>query len=105
MRVPHHFAAVADRLLGDVDVEQGRMLHAPGLKVRGRFFAFTTKEELVVKLPAARVNELIAGGAGRPCDPRKGRPMREWVRLTPADETACATYMVEARHFVATKSR
>jgi hypothetical protein len=33
---------------------------------------------IIVKRPAARVEELIAGGAGRPCDPRTG----------PTDETA-----------------
>lgn len=103
--VPSQFAEVADRLLGDAGVERGRKLHAPALKVRGRFFAFTTKGELVVKLPAARVYELIARGAGRPCDPGKGRPMREWVRLTPADEKACAAYIVEARNFVAAQAR
>jgi hypothetical protein len=100
MSVGSQFAKVAERLLGDDGVEQGRMLRADGLKTAGRFFAFTTKEDLVVKLPAARVDELIASGAGRPCDPRKGRPMRDWVRPTPADEAACAAYVIEARNFV-----
>ena len=70
--------------------------------LRGRkFFAFTTRGQLVVKLPAERVTELIASGEGRVFDAGKGRPMREWVGLTPADETACAEYMREARRFVA----
>jgi hypothetical protein len=97
----HAFDRIGRQLLdqhpGD---ERGRMLHAVGLKTAGRFYAFTARGELVVKLPAARVNELIATGVGRPCDPSKGRPMRQWVRLTPADETACAAYVVEARNFV-----
>ncbi len=94
------FALIAERLLGDDGVEQGRMLRATGLKTAGKFFAFATKGELVVKLPAPRVVELIASGAGRPCDPRKGRPMREWVRLTPAGKTTSAAYVIEARNFV-----
>ncbi len=105
MSVDSHFANVSERLLSDDGgVEQGRMLHSAGLKTAGKFFAFTTKGELVVKLPAARVDELISGGAGRPCNPGKKRPMREWVRLTPADERACAAYVVEARNFVAAET-
>jgi hypothetical protein len=105
---PMHLERVFDRISrqqldrhpGD---ELGRMLHAVGLKAAGRFYAFTTRGELVVKLPAARVNELIATGVGRPCDPGKGRPMRQWVRLTPADEMACTAYVVEARNFVTSR--
>ena len=71
------------------------------LRPGSKFFAFTTRGQLVVKLPAERVTELIASGEGRVFDAGKGRPMREWVGLTPADETACAAYMREARKFVA----
>ncbi|MFI9103040.1 hypothetical protein ACIGXA_21205 [Streptomyces fildesensis] len=85
--------------------ELGRMLQSPGLKAAGRFYAFTTRHDLVVKLPAARVTELIAGGAGRACDPRGGHPMRQWVRLTPADEHACVAYLQEARDFVTGEER
>ncbi|MGW6144547.1 hypothetical protein [Streptomyces sp. NPDC055140] len=53
----------------------------------------------MVKLPAARVAELIEVGAGRPCAPRPGRPMRQWVRLTPADAELCLAYLTEAREF------
>jgi hypothetical protein len=81
--------------------ERGSMLHSPGLKTAGRFYAFVTGDDLVVKLAAARVAELIATGVGRACEPRPGRPMRQWVRLTPAGEQACAAYLVEAREFVA----
>ena len=55
----------------------------------------------MVKLPAERVTELIASGKGHAFDAGKGRPMKEWVGLSPADETACAAYMREARKFVA----
>ncbi|MEU4704561.1 hypothetical protein [Nonomuraea dietziae] len=83
--------------------EQGSMLHSPGLKAGGRFYAFATRDDLVVKLPASRVAELIAAGVGRVCDPRGGRPMREWVRLTPTDEHTCVAFLEEARDFVMTR--
>lgn len=81
--------------------EMGRMLHSPGLKTAGMFYAFAAGDDLVVKLPAARVTALIATGVGRPCEPRPGRPMRQWVRLAPVGEGICTAYLVEAREFVA----
>jgi hypothetical protein len=94
------FDRAAKRLRG---VERGRMLSATGLRdpAAGKFFAFVTRGQLVVKLPADRVTELIASGEGSVFDAGKGRPMKEWVGLSPADETACAAYMREARKFVA----
>ena len=93
------FDRAAKRLRG---VERGRMLSATGLRdpAVGKFFAFVTRGQVVVKLPADRVTELIASGEGSVFDAGKGRPMREWVGLTPADETACAAYIREARKFV-----
>lgn len=90
--------AVLERYPGD---EAGRMLHAPGLKTAGRFYAFATGDNLVVKLPATRVTELIAAGEGRVCEPRPGRPMRQWVCLTPSGHDAVIGHLVEARAFVA----
>lgn len=98
------FAEVAEDLLGrDATVERGRMLHAPSLRTAGRCFAFAATADLVVKLPAMRVAELIASGAGRPCEIRRGAPMREWVRLSPTDPRACASYISEARDFAKQK--
>jgi hypothetical protein len=39
--------------------------------------------QLVVKLPAARVRELIAAGAGDHFDANKGTPMTEWLSVDP----------------------
>ena len=94
------FDGAAKRLRG---VERGKMLSATGLRdpKAGKFFAFTTRGMLVVKLPAERVAELISSGEGHVFDAGKGKPMKEWVGLTPADEAASAEYMREARKFVA----
>jgi hypothetical protein len=95
------FEAAALQLLRRADVERGPILHSDGLKTGGKFFAFVAKGDLVVKLPAERVKELIARDEGGVFDAGKGRPMREWVRLRPATTEACAAHMDEAREFVA----
>ena len=80
--------------------EHGRMLHAPGLRTGGSFYAFATATDLVVKLPADRVRELVESGRGEPCSPRPGRPMREWVCIPAPAEDACLDLLLEARTFV-----
>ncbi len=106
MTLDRRFTTVSANLVAqDPAVERGRMLRAPGLKICGKFFAFATKDDLVVKLPVARVNEPLDSGAGRPCEIRKGSPMREWVRVTPIDDGACGAYVEEARDFVARQPR
>jgi hypothetical protein len=98
------FERAADRLEG---VERGRMLASSGLKdpAAGKFFGFVARGGLVVKLPAERVEELIASGEGSAFDAGKGRPMKEWVRLQPADEQACLRYLTEAREFVVAQAK
>jgi hypothetical protein len=58
------------------------------------------KEELVVKLPRARVEELVAEGAGVPFDPEHGRLMREWIAVSPSDRSQWIRLAEEARAFV-----
>jgi hypothetical protein len=96
------FDRVSERLVAeDPGLDRGRMFSSVGLRTEnGKFCAFARRDELVVKLPAERVAELIAGGEGAIFDAGKGRPMKEWVRLQPRDETACMAYVLEARSFV-----
>jgi hypothetical protein len=93
------FAEVAERLLSaDANVERGRMFGSVALKRGGKVFALCSRGEVVVKLPAERVDELIDAG-GRRFDPGHGRLMREWVSVKPSDATECETLLVEARTF------
>jgi TfoX/Sxy family transcriptional regulator of competence genes len=78
----------ADRQLAPVarDFEAARasgrrMFGANGLKVRGKLFALFTQGTLVVKLPRARVEELVAAKVGKPFDPGHGRLMKEWLAV------------------------
>jgi len=104
MSVQQLFDEVSTRLLhDDPGVERARMFNSLGLRTGGRFFAAVSRDRLLVKLPAPRVAELVATGAGEPFH-SGGRLMREWVLLDPADGTACGAYVTEARGFVGGRS-
>ncbi len=73
------FAPVVDAFAGKRDVTRGMMMASYGLKVGGKIFAMFGKGRFVVKLPKARVDALVASGAGAPFEPMPGRAMKEWV--------------------------
>jgi hypothetical protein len=85
-----HFAAILEALSsqGGVTLGSGRRgFGSDALCVHGRIFAIPRPGGLVLKLPRARVAELIASGEGTPFDAGKGKPMKEWVVLErPAQE-------------------
>ena len=74
------------------------------LKVGGKIFAMLVRGRLVVKLPRARVDELVAAGEGTRFDPRGGRPMTEWLVLDPASKLGWLPLAAEAMQFVAPKA-
>lgn len=69
------------------------------LKIRGKLFAMPVRGSLVVKLPKARVAELVASGVGVPFDANKGRPMKEWIAIA-EDEDGWLGFAEEAYAFV-----
>jgi TfoX/Sxy family transcriptional regulator of competence genes len=97
------FATLVSALSGKRGVSLGsgkRGFGSGSLQVNGRIFAMVKGRELVLKLPARRVAELVASRDGRPFDAGKGRPMKEWVALPP-DSSRWRTLAEEARAFVA----
>jgi len=93
-------AEFADRE-GVVLPGSGTGFGSQALKVGRSIFAMEYAGSLVVKLPAARVRELIAAGTGAAFDGGKGKPMKEWLMVVdPADWSALAG---EAHTFVGSR--
>jgi len=78
----------------------GRGFGADALRVSGAIFAMLSRGRLVVKLPRARVAELIEAGTGLPFDAGKGRPMKEWVAARDADDGTWLSLAEEALAYV-----
>jgi hypothetical protein len=76
------FERLATRFLADPTVTQGTGFgSSPGLRIGGKIFAMLVKGDLVVKLPKARVDQLVAAGTGGRFDPGHGRLMKEWATV------------------------
>ena len=56
------------------------MFSADGLRVGEKYFTFTTRGLLAMKLPKPRVDDLINAGIGEPFGPGM-RVMKEWVAI------------------------
>jgi hypothetical protein len=95
------FWKLADTLLADPAVTRSTMMGYPCLRANGHFFACVerTTGHLVVKLPAERVDDLVASGQGISFAPN-GRVFREWVGLPIPEEDEWIAFLDEARTFV-----
>lgn len=95
------FWSAAAAVMGEPGVERSTMMGYPCIRVERKFFATFDRGsgDLVVKLPADRVNQLIAGDTGRAFAPA-GRRFREWVALPVSSEQQWPAYLDEALAFV-----
>ena len=69
------------------------------LRFHGKIFAMLVRGRLVVKLPAGRVDALVAAGDGVHFDANKGTPMREWLSLDPDSARPWLPLATEALDF------
>lgn len=69
------------------------------LRVENQFVGMPANEQLWVKLPEDRVNQLIDDGVGEVCMPN-GRRFREWVGIPDADEALWLALLTESIDFV-----
>jgi hypothetical protein len=90
---------IVDELHTERGVSTGRMFSAEGLRLGDKYFAMLCRGELVVKLPAPRVDELEAGGVGRRFEPGPGRRMREWLTVPVARRRRWRPLATEALDF------
>jgi hypothetical protein len=97
------YETVAQAVEHDPPSERDRGFGAGALKINGKIFAMLVDENLVVKLPRGRVEELVDAGEGAPFDPGHGRVMREWVTVPPAAGLQWIPLSEEARAFVASR--
>jgi hypothetical protein len=94
------FARVVAAFATDPEVSfGGKGFGSTGLKRRGKIFAMLASGgELVVKLPAPRVDELVAAGEGKYFAPRPGRHMKQWLVASPSNRRWLALAREAHRH-------
>jgi hypothetical protein len=69
------------------------------LRFQNRIFVMLVRGQLVLKLPAERVDMLVAASDGVRFDANKGRPMREWISLDPGSGQSWLLLAREALDF------
>jgi TfoX/Sxy family transcriptional regulator of competence genes len=80
-----------------------RLFGSASLKVHDHILAMVTLDgEFVVKLPKARVDELVESGAGERFDAHRGRPMKEWLVVHSESDKEWLQLAREALAFVGT---
>lgn len=97
------FWDLTEPLLARPEVTRSTMMGLPCVRVNGQFFASTDARtgDLLVKLPADRVVELVAAGRAHPFAPA-GRTFREWAAVPYERRRAWKGLLAEALDFVAT---
>jgi hypothetical protein len=97
------FEALVGELIGVAGVTPpsgGGGFGSHALRFHNKIFAMLVRGQLVVKLPKARVDTLIAAGEGVRFDANKGTPMKEWLAVDSASALPWAPLAQEALDFV-----
>ena len=102
MEPDDRFEALVEQLLavpGVTPPGPGRGFGSHALRFDNKIFAMLVRGRLVVKLPKARVDALVAAGEGIRFDANKGTPMREWLCLAPESRLEWPALAAEALDF------
>jgi TfoX/Sxy family transcriptional regulator of competence genes len=98
------FAGAPDVTLPTDDPTARRGFGSSALKVKDKIFAMLVNDRLVVKLPKARVDALVAAGDGERFDPRHDeRVMKEWLVVAPGHEDEWLALAQDAMRHVASQ--
>lgn len=94
------FWTLAAPHLATADVAEGTMMGSRCLRVDGEFTAMIHSKtgELIVKLAAGRVTELVEAGTVETFSPN-GRVFREWALVPTTDEASWIPLIAEAVDF------
>jgi len=94
------FWELAAPLIAEGTAEEGELMRSQCLRIGGEFLAMPEYRtgDLVVKLPANRVAELVEAGTGLPFAPAK-RVFKEWVQVPGRDEALWRELLAEGVAF------
>jgi hypothetical protein len=98
-------AAAMSRIGEHLGARPGHMFGHPALYADRRLAACAYGTGIGLKLPAARVSEVLETGRGVPFQPYGKPPMREWVHLPASagdDDESMTTLISEAVEFART---
>ncbi len=95
------YERLAAEMCQDPAVARGTMMGFPCLRVDGEFFASLERSSgnLIVKLPAGEVSELVNSGSATPFAPA-GKVFREWAEVQGAEAGEWRSLLSRAREFV-----
>ena len=94
------FRAVAARHADALQPEPKRGFGSGALKVNGKIFASLTKGRLLLKLPEAVVDSLIAAKKGERFSTGANRPTKEWITIEVSDAATWIALSEQARAYV-----
>lgn len=94
------FWELAEPLMAN-GAEKSTMMGHPCLRINGDFFASMERRtgDLIVKLAADTVNEMIEAGTAEPFAPA-GRRFKEWALITSRDEAQWEALLTDALAFI-----
>jgi hypothetical protein len=99
------FVCLAEALLGETRVSRSDRPGRASLRVEGRVFATDLEGWLVLRLPAARADALVASGLAQRLDPGHDSLLREWVAVAPGAKERWIALAREAGDFVRARGR